>query len=32
MYGLMLFVIIVAVAANTALDAVDRRLQARLRR
>lgn len=32
MYGLMLLVIIVAVAANTALDAVDRRLQARLRR
>ena len=32
MYGLMLLVIIIAVAANTALDAVDRRLQARLRR
>jgi NitT/TauT family transport system permease protein len=32
MYGLMLLVIIVAVAANTALDSVDRRLQARLRR
>jgi NitT/TauT family transport system permease protein len=32
MYGLMLLVIIVAVAANTALDSVDRRLQARVRR
>jgi NitT/TauT family transport system permease protein len=32
MYGLMLLVIIVAVAANAALDAVDRRLQARLQR
>jgi NitT/TauT family transport system permease protein len=32
MYGLMLLVIIVAIAANTALDAVDRRLQSRLRR
>ena len=32
MYGLMLLVIIVAVAANTALNSVDRRLQARLRR
>ena len=32
MYGLMLLVIIVAVTANAGLDAVDRRLQARLRR
>lgn len=32
MYGLMLLVIIVAIAANTVLDAVDRRLQSRLRR
>jgi NitT/TauT family transport system permease protein len=32
MYGLMLLVIIVATAANTALDAIDRRLQSRLRR
>jgi len=32
MYGLMLLVIIVATAANTALDTIDRRLQARLRR
>jgi NitT/TauT family transport system permease protein len=32
MYGLMLLVIIVATAANTALDSVDRRLQSRLRR
>ena len=32
MYGLMLLVIIVAVIANAALDAIDRRLQTRLRR
>jgi NitT/TauT family transport system permease protein len=32
MYGLMLLVIIAAVTANAALDAVDRRLQARLMR
>jgi NitT/TauT family transport system permease protein len=32
MYGLMLLVIVVATAANTALDTIDRRLQARLRR
>jgi NitT/TauT family transport system permease protein len=32
MYGLMLLVVIVATAANTALDAIDRRLQSRLRR
>jgi NitT/TauT family transport system permease protein len=32
MYGLMLLVIIVATAANSALDAIDRRLQSRLRR
>lgn len=32
MYGLMLLVIIVAVAANAALDAIDRRLQSHLRR
>lgn len=32
MYGLMLLVIIVATAANMALDAIDRRLQSRLRR
>lgn len=31
MYGLMLLVIIVAVTANAALDAIDRRLQTRLR-
>lgn len=31
MYGLMLLVIIAAVTANTALDAIDRRLQTRLR-
>jgi NitT/TauT family transport system permease protein len=32
MYGLMLLVIIAAVTANSALDAIDRRLQARLKR
>jgi NitT/TauT family transport system permease protein len=32
MYGLMLLVIIAAVTANAALDAIDRRLQARLKR
>jgi NitT/TauT family transport system permease protein len=32
MYGLMLLVIIVAIAANAGLDAIDRRLQSRLRR
>jgi NitT/TauT family transport system permease protein len=32
MYGLMLFVIIVATLANAVLDTVDRRLQSRLRR
>jgi NitT/TauT family transport system permease protein len=32
MYGLMLLVIIAAVTANSALDAIDRRLQARSRR
>lgn len=32
MYGLMLLVILVATIANTALDMIDRRLQARLRR
>jgi NitT/TauT family transport system permease protein len=32
MYGLMLLVIIAAVTANAALDAIDRRLQARLSR
>jgi NitT/TauT family transport system permease protein len=32
MYGLMLFVALVAIAANTALDAIDRRLQHRLQR
>jgi NitT/TauT family transport system permease protein len=32
MYGLMLLVILAAVTANTALDVIDRRLQARLRR
>jgi NitT/TauT family transport system permease protein len=32
MYGLMLLVILIATAANTALDTIDRRLQNRLRR
>jgi NitT/TauT family transport system permease protein len=32
MYGLMLLVILVSTAANVALDIIDRRLQARLRR
>jgi hypothetical protein len=32
MYGLMLLVIVAAMVVNTALDIVDRRLQARLRR
>jgi NitT/TauT family transport system permease protein len=32
MYGLMLLVILLATAANTALDSIDRRMQSRTRR
>jgi hypothetical protein len=32
MYGLMLLVILLATAANTALDTIDRRMQSRTRR